>query len=99
VHFSELQWLSGFVFLISLIFFSLVSISFSFLAFLAIMALRPRLVIFVENISESSKNVAFEDKVLSWYRNWNLNRESKFPYLYYDLIDRARFIIVNMKNP
>jgi hypothetical protein len=50
-----------------LLLFFLVSVSFSFVAFLAIMALRPRLIVSMDNISEgsSSRGVAFEGKVLS----------------------------------
>jgi hypothetical protein len=45
--------------MVSLVFFILVSISFCLL---------PRLVVSMDNISKGSRNVAFENKVLSWYK-------------------------------
>jgi hypothetical protein len=42
------------------------------------MALRPRLVVIMDNISEGSRNVAFESKVHAWYKNWDSNKELKF---------------------
>jgi hypothetical protein len=74
--FSELQCYSSFVLLdlltlfvllVSVECFSLVSISFSFVAFLATMALRTNLVVSIDNINEGSRDVAFEGKVLSQY--------------------------------
>jgi hypothetical protein len=44
--------------------FFLMSVSFSFVAFLTTMALRPRLVVSVDDINEGSRDVAFEGKVL-----------------------------------
>jgi hypothetical protein len=46
------------------------------------MALRPRLVVTVDDISEGSKDVAFEGKVLCWYGNWDTSKEYKFSYLH-----------------
>jgi hypothetical protein len=45
----------------------------NFVAFLATMALKSRLVVFVDVISEDSKDVAFEGKVLFHYENWDPN--------------------------
>jgi hypothetical protein len=76
------------------------SISSNFVAFLAIMALRPSLVVFVNNISEGSRDVAFKDKSFSQYGNLNSNKELKFPYLHYILITCTSFtiVIVIMRN-
>jgi hypothetical protein len=41
-------------------FFFLVSVSFHFVAFLATMALRPQLVVSVDDIGEGSRDVAFD---------------------------------------
>ena len=53
---------------------SLVFVSFSFAKFLTTIALRPRLVVLVDNISEGNRNVAFGGKACSRYRNWNTNK-------------------------
>jgi hypothetical protein len=95
MYFSELQWYSNFVllvFLVSLVFFLLMSVSFGFVAFLATMALRPKMVVFVDDISEGSRDVPFENKILSQYGNWNPNKKLKFPYMHYDFMDRVGFI-------
>jgi hypothetical protein len=57
------------------------SISFSFDAFLATMVLRPRLVVFVDNISESSIDVAFDGKMFFWYKNWDLDKRTQVSIL------------------
>jgi hypothetical protein len=62
--FSELQWYFSLVLFVSRAFFFLVFISFSFVAFLATMALRPKLVVSVDDINEGNRDVAFEGKVL-----------------------------------
>ena len=85
----ELQWFSSFVLLD---FSSLVLLVFIIcFVFQETMALRPKLVVFVDDINEGSRDVAFENKVLCRYGNWNTSKEHKFPYLHYDLIDRAGF--------
>jgi hypothetical protein len=68
------------------------SVSFGFVAFLATMALRPKMVVFVDDISEGSRDVPFENKILSQYGNWNPNKKLKFPYMHYDFMDRVGFI-------
>jgi hypothetical protein len=72
-----LQWFSNCILLVSLVFFFLVYISFSFFAFFTTMALRPRLAVSINNINEGSRDVPFKDKIPSWYGNWNLNKELK----------------------
>jgi hypothetical protein len=59
------------------------------------------MVVSVDDINEGSRDVAFEDKVMCQYGNWDTNKEHKFPYLYCDLIDRARFttITINLRHP
>jgi hypothetical protein len=54
-----------FVLIVFLMFFFLIFVSFGFIVLLATMTLRPRLVVFVDNISEGSRDIAFEGKVLS----------------------------------
>jgi hypothetical protein len=99
--FSELQWYFSLVLFVSRAFFFLVFISFSFVAFLATMALRPKLVVSVDDINEGNRDVAFEGKVLCWYRNWDPSKERNFPYLHCNLIDRAGFttITISVRNP
>jgi hypothetical protein len=65
------------------------------------MALRPRLVVSIDDINEGSRDVAFEDKVLCRYGNWDSSKDHKYPYLHCDLIDRAGFttITVSLRNP
>jgi hypothetical protein len=109
LYFTKLQWyfsfvlldlLVLFVLLVSIACFLLVSISFSFIAILTTMALKPRLVVFVNNINEGSRDVAFVGKVLCRYGNWNPNKEHKFLCLHCDLIDKAGFttIIISVRN-
>jgi hypothetical protein len=71
------------------------------ISFLVTMALRPRLVVSVDNICEGNRDVVLEGKVLSRYKNWDPNKEYKFLYLYCNLIDKAGLttIIVNARNP
>jgi hypothetical protein len=65
------------------------------------MALRPRLVLFLDDINEGSRDVAFEGKVLCWHGNWDPSKEDTFLYLHCDLINRASFTTINvtLRNP
>jgi hypothetical protein len=77
------------------------SISFSFVIFLATMALKRRLVVFVDDISGGSRDVTFEGKVLCSYGNWDPSKECNFPYLHCNLIDRECLttITISIRNP
>ena len=62
--------------------------------FFNIMATRPRLVVSVDDISEGTKDVAFEGKILNQYGNWDSSKVIKHKYLHCDLIDRNDFTTV-----
>ena len=62
---------------------------------------RPRLVVSVDDITEGSRDVAFEGKILSRYGNWDPSKDVKHPYVHCDLLDRAGYttITVSLVRP
>ena len=65
------------------------------------MALRTRLSVSVDDLSEGTRDVAFECKVLSRYGNWDPRKQLKFAYLHCDVIDRLGLttVTVSLKTP
>ena len=55
----------------------------------------------VDDLSEGTRDVAFEYKALSCYGNWNPRKQLKFAYLHCDVIGRSglTIVIVNLKSP
>ena len=52
------------------------------------MALRVRMCVSMDDLSEGTRDVVFECKVLSHYENWDPRKQLKFAYLHCDVIDR-----------
>ena len=59
------------------------------------------MVVSVDDLSEDSRNVLFESKILSRYENWDAMKQLKSAYLHCDMIDKLRLTIVTMslKSP
>ena len=55
----------------------------------------------VDDLSEGTRDVAFECKVLSCYGNWDPRKQLKFPYLHCDVINRLGLttVTVSLKTP
>ena len=53
------------------------------------MALRTGMCVSMDDLSEGTRDVAFECKVLSYYGNWDPRKQLKFAYLHCHVIDRS----------
>lgn len=57
---------------------------------------RARLVVSVDDLTEGTRDVAFEGKILSRYGNWDPTKDVKHPYLHCDLLDREGYTTITM---
>ena len=60
------------------------------------MALRARMFVPMNDLSEDTNDVAFECKFLSRYGNWDLKKQLKFAYLHCNVIDRSGLTTMTM---
>ena len=55
----------------------------------------------IDDLSECTRDIAFECKILSRYGNWDPRKQFKLAYLHCDVIDRLGLttVTVNLKSP